>query len=239
MQNIRYALPSPRGARIGLVGILLCVLAGALPAAAASKAHAVSLGAPIKVKFFVGANETQGVDIKIRNLLVDGKLKEFTTGESHDITDSTFVIQRAFRVNDSLPSDAKSVPKWKWQRGGWIKVDRRTGHITPLRLPLFDPYYSLASWYRDYAAYCGLSDNGEKVLAVVAQADVKKPVLRRDLGAASKGEMPDADCRAPEWQKQPPRVTFLPTKGEKLTISVRGRSVDTVTDQEAGEDEAK
>jgi hypothetical protein len=169
---------------------------------------------------------------------VDGKLKEFTTGEAHDITDSMFVIQRAFRVNDALPSDAKGVPKWKWQRGGWIKVDRRTGHITLLRLPLFDPFYSLASWYRDYAAYCGVSDNGEKLFAVVAQMDLKKPVVRQDLGAASNGEMPDADCQAPQWQKQPVRVTFLPTKGEKLTLSVRGHAGDIITEPQPSDEES-
>ena len=39
------------------------------------------------------------------HLLVDGKVKEWTNGEAHAITDRTFVIRRALRLNDSLPGD--------------------------------------------------------------------------------------------------------------------------------------
>jgi hypothetical protein len=38
-------------------------------------------------------------------------------------------------------------------------VDRSNGHISPVVLPEFDNYYSIASWYQDYAAYCGISDD--------------------------------------------------------------------------------
>ena len=57
---------------------------------------------------------------------VDAKLREFTMGEPHDVTDRIFVVRRAYRVNDWLPDDPKSVPKWRWQRSGWLLVDRQT-----------------------------------------------------------------------------------------------------------------
>jgi hypothetical protein len=40
--------------------------------------------------------------LKIRALLVDGVLKEWTTGEAHDVTDRSFVVRRVIRLNDSL-----------------------------------------------------------------------------------------------------------------------------------------
>jgi len=56
-------------------------------------------------------------------------------------------------------------------------------------LPYFDPFYSAASWYRDYVAYCGLADDGEKLYAVVAELGRKKPLVRRDLGAPGADDM--------------------------------------------------
>ena len=48
------------------------------------------------------AGETE---LKIRALLVDGVLKEWTTGDAHDVTDRSFVVRRAIKLNDALPSD--------------------------------------------------------------------------------------------------------------------------------------
>ncbi len=157
---------------------------------AASKPHVISFGKTFTVKLFLGPTETKSQDIKIRALMVDGKIKEFTTGETHDITDELFTVRRAFRVNDTLPDDDAKVPKWKWQRGGWVLVNRSTGRVSQLKLPEFDPYYSEAVWYRDYVAYCGLSENAERLYAVVAQLGLRKPVVRAPLGAATNGEMP-------------------------------------------------
>ena len=47
------------------------------------------------------------MDITVRPLYVDSRLKEFTTGDSHDVTDREFVVRRAFRINDALPDDAR------------------------------------------------------------------------------------------------------------------------------------
>jgi hypothetical protein len=218
--------------------ILMACVAVTVHAAAAPRQHVLTFGKRMPVKLFVGPNEDKSLDIKIRSLYVDGRLREFTTGDSHDVTERLFVVRRAFRLNDWLPSDEGTAHKWKWQRGGWILVDRDSGRITQLSLPNFDPFYSLASWYRDYAAYCGVSDDGTKLYAVVTQLGRKKPVLRRELGPVKDFDMPDAQCVAPDWQRQPARVTFTPTGGQKLTFNVRGHAADLATAAtEAGDEE--
>ena len=187
----------------------------------AAKPHVISFGKIWTVKLFLGGDETKSVDIKVRPLMVDGKIKEFTTGEPHDVTDRSFVVQRAFRVNDSLPEEGR-VPKWKWQRGGWLTVDRSSARISAVKLPEFDPFYSQAAWYRDYVAYCGVTDNGEKLTAVVSQIGRKKPIYRRELGLTTAAELPDAYCHAPHWERQPMRVTFQPKQGGNFTVNMRG-----------------
>ena len=57
-----------------------------------------------------------------------------------------------------------------------------TGRIAPANLPDFDVTYSEVSWYRDYAAYCGISDDGKQIYAVVAQINRRKPVVKWLIG---------------------------------------------------------
>jgi hypothetical protein len=208
---------------------LLMVVVSLAGTALAAKPHVVSFGKVLPVKLFIGPGEDRTVPMNVRALLVDGRLKEFTTGEPHTVTDRIFVVRRAFRVNDSLPADQGKVPRWVWQRGGWLMVDRTTARITQLNLPFFDPFYSQASWFRDYAAYCGMSDNGEKLYTIVmqlGQVGRKKAVLRQEIGAATQGEDPDSDCAAPTWEKNPARVTFHPKRGQPSSFIVRGHSAD-------------
>lgn len=205
---------------------LLVVIASLAGTALAAKPHVVSFGKVLSVKLFIGPGEDRTVPMNVRPLLVDGSPKEFTTGEPHAVTDHIFVVRRAFRVNDNLPADQGKVPRWVWQRGAWLMVDRTTARITQLNLPLFDPFYSQASWFRDYAAYCGVSDNSEKLYTVVMQLGRKKAVLRQEIGAASQGEDPDSDCAPPTWEKNPARVTFHPKRGQPSSFIVRGRSAD-------------
>ncbi len=219
-----------RPIRISMSLVLLAVAA-----AAAAKPHLITFGKPTAVKMFVGPNEDSPLELKVRPLFVDGKLKEFTTGDPHDVTEHLFVVRRAFRINDYLPEDSKVVPRWKWQRGGWLVVSRDTGRVSALKLPEFDPYYSVASWYRDYVAYCGVSDNGERLYAVVAQLGERKPLLRKELGTAHGGDQPDSECAAPDWQRQPMRVTFAPAGGQKVTFAVRGRSADLTSADDAAQ----
>jgi len=108
-------------------------------------------------------------------------------------------------------------------------VDRSTGRITQIKLPDFDPTYSDVSWYRDYAAYCGLADDGDRVSAVVAQISVREPLYKKQLEKLA-GEFPESICEAPLWQRQPARVTFTPLGGEKQTVEVNGRFADLTPD---------
>src|SRR5579862_933066 len=163
-----------------IVAVLVAVfLEGGQDSQAAShKTHAVFLGAPKHVPYSKTGDPAGAAadekELKIRALIVDGVVKEWTTGESHDVTDRSFVIRRALRLNDSLPGDKPAATgRWVWQRGPWILIDRSTGHVTALKLPDYDPGVSQVSWFRDYAAYCGLSASGKSLYAVVAQLTVR------------------------------------------------------------------
>jgi hypothetical protein len=219
-----------RTVHVLVVLVLLNISLGAV-----SKPHVISFGKPQPVKLFIGASETRTVDITVSPLFVDSKLKEYTTGKQHDVTDRQFVVRRVFRINDALPDEARKAPKWLWELGGWLLVDRSSGRITQIKLPDFDPYYSDVSWYRDYGAYCGTTANGEKLDALVVQIGVKKPLYRKDLGKANGGDQTDPACATPQWERQPARVTFLPKVGDKLSVTVRGRFVDEVADDDSDE----
>ena len=97
------------------------------------------------VQWMVGTNgDDQQVSIKVRALVVDARVREYVLGPPHEVTERLFVVRRVFRVNDALPEDA--APKWQWQRGGWLMVDRLTGRISAVNLPEFDAVYSASSW---------------------------------------------------------------------------------------------
>jgi len=182
---------------------------------------------------------------KVRPLLVDARVKEFTLGQAHDVTDRLFVVRRAFRVNDSLPQESASLPHWQWQRGGWLLVDRVTGRISPINLPEFDVVYSDVIWYRDYAAYCGVSDDSKQVYAMVAQINRRKPIVKwlieetKSAVETQQWQIPDPPCRLPDWQRSPARVTFEANPSTKRTYVIRGHSVDLSTAEEEDEEAAK
>lgn len=204
-------------------------------ALAATKPHTIAFGKWTTVKWLIGSNEDQPVDLKIRPLLVDGHAKEFTVGPPHDITERLFVVRRVFRLNDALPEDKGTQTHWRWERGGWLLVDRISTHITQVNLPEFDSYSSVASWYRDYVAYCGVSDDGEKVYEIVTQLGRRKPVLKKTIVSAVSLEMPDSACAAPDWLRQPTRVTFSTGVSDKTTYEVRGHAFNLIKDQDDDE----
>jgi hypothetical protein len=107
-----------------------------------------------------------------------------------------------------------------------LAVERPT--ISAINLPEFDSYYSAVSWYRDYAAYCGISDDGKKLYAIVFQLGRRKAVLKRPLDGPAADDMPDSECPAPVWQRRPARVSFEPDEDQKFTYSVRGHAADLV-----------
>jgi hypothetical protein len=200
-------------------------------AQAVSKPHVITFGKWTVVKSS-RLDDSPPDDLKVRPIFVDGRLKEFTFGIPHEVTESLFVVRRIVRVNDTLPQETASTPRWTWQRSGWLAVDRVTGHISQTALPEFDPDSSTASWYRDYVAYCGISDDGRKLSAVVMQLGRRKPILKKPLGEAA-GDVPD--CAPPGWQRSPTRVSFVSTKDQKFTFEVRGHTVEVVTDDDPEE----
>lgn len=161
-----------------------CVMAAliAAGATAAPRTHTVTFGAWRSVSVAHDAGQPQ--QVKVRELLVDGRPHDFTAGMPHDITEHLLVVRRAYRLNDSLPADTKK-PQWVWRLGGWISVDRLTGRVAQLNLPAFDPDVSQASWYRDYAAYCGTSDDGNKAYLMIAQLGRRKPILKKEFSGGA------------------------------------------------------
>jgi hypothetical protein len=205
--------------------------------AAVPKTHVIIFGKWISAKWPNATGQKQ-LDLKVRPLFVDTRLKEYTTGIPHELTDRLFVIRRAFRVNDALPTENgnASTPRWQWQRGGWLLVDRLTGRVSQLNLPEFDAFYSTASWYRDYIAYCGVSDDGKKLYAVVTQVGRRKAILKKEAGEPAGGDDPDSECPPPAWERAPVRVTFQHGDEPKLVFSIRSRVVDVVNDAEEPEE---
>jgi hypothetical protein len=186
-----------------LVRLLCCAALLTSTADAATKVHVITFGKWTSAQWFAGGTNDKAVIIKIRALVIDGRVKEYVLGAPHEVTDRLFVVRRVFRVNDSLPED--TAPRWQWQRGGWLLVDRATGRISPINLPEFDAYYSAASWYRDYVAYCGVADDGKKTYAMVAQLSRRKPVLKKPLSndGVPEDAAPDSACPMPVWQRNP------------------------------------
>lgn len=223
-----------KGSRIAFA--VLAALIAALPAASAAtrKTHTVVLGAVKKVAYTkIGdpAGAVSGEDaLKIRPLLVDGVVKEWTTGEVHDVTDRSFVVRRAIRLNDSLPNEKTGTDHWVWQRGPWLLVDRVTGHYAALKLPDYDPGVSQASWFRDYAAYCGVTASGKSLYAVVAQVAARKAVLTKKLAAFDALSHTEPVCGQPEWQRDPMRVTFYPSGREAVSFEIVPGSAVLVED---------
>lgn len=224
-------------ARIAILAIV-AALCAAVPTAqaAARKAHIVSLGAAKRVPYSkvgdpAGAAPAEDA-LKIRALLVDGILKEWTTGDAHDVTDRSFAVRRVIRLNDSLPGD--KLGHWVWQRGPWLLVDRVSGRIVALKLPDYDPGVSHVSWFRDYAAYCGVAASGKSLYAVVAQVAARKPALSKKLEAFDPGNHPDPVCGPPEWQREPLRVTFHPAGKDAIGFELAPGSAVLVED--AGDD---
>lgn len=206
--------------------------------AAPRKPHSIVLGAVKSVPYSKAGDPasaaTGEVVLKIRALFVDGVLKEWTMGDTHDVTDRSFVVRRVIRLNDALPSDKPAhddkASHWVWQRGPWLLVDRVTGHLTALRLPDYDPGASQVSWFRDYAAYCGLTPSRKSLYANVAQIAARKPVLAKKLSAFNPENHADPVCAPPDWQREPLRITFHPTGMDAVSYDIVPGSAVLVED---------
>jgi hypothetical protein len=90
-----------------------------------------------------------------------------------------------------------------------LLVDRVTSRISAIILPEFDTLDSVARWYRNHLAYCGVADDGKKTYAVVAQLSRRKPVVKKTLPeSVAEDAGPDSACAAPVWQRGPTRASF-------------------------------
>ncbi|MGD0799536.1 MAG: hypothetical protein ABR910_17620 [Acidobacteriaceae bacterium] len=232
--------------RVRIWVMLLGMAAGwplrAFAAGAPAKVHTVVFGAVRKVPYTPagGSGDAAGKGgdepmLKVRALLVDGRQKEWTTGDAHDVTDRSFTVRRAMRLNDALPGDAAA--RWSWQPGPWLLVDRITGHIAALHLPDFDEEVSEAVWFRDYAAYCGTAETAKGGLfAIVAQLGVRRAVVQKQLGKWPQEKPAQPVCRAAVWQREPMRVTMQATGGEAMTFEVVGAASLVEEGDAEGED---
>lgn len=221
------------------VTMALAVATGSVAGAAGPKVHTVGLGAvrkapytPTEATAETKADETS--TLKVRPLVVDGRQKEWTTGDAHDVTDRSFVVRRALHINDTLPGEGAS--HWVWQPGPWLMVDRVSGHVTALHLPDFDADVSDVVWYRDYAAYCGVAATAKGgLVAVVAQLGARRPVMVKPLAKWPMPEHQGAVCAAAKWQRLPMRATLGITGGQPMTIDVLGSS--SLVEEAENEDE--
>ena len=207
-------------------------------AAAPRKPHTIGLGLARRVPYSQAGDPAGAAvgesELKIRPLLMDGSPKEWTTGESHDVTDRSFVVRRALRINDSLPGDKQE--HWVWQRGPWLLIDRVTGHASPLKLPDYEPGVSQVSWFRDYAAYCGVTPSGKSLHAIVAQVAARKPILSRKIDSFDPDPRNRTEpvCAMPAWQREPLRVTFPTTVKGTLSFDIVPGS--TLLVEDSGDD---
>lgn len=206
--------------------LLLCALLAA-PTLHAAKMHVVTLGAVRRVPYTPpeaspDQKSDEATTLKIRPLLIDDKPREWTVGDLHEVTDRTFVIRRAFRINDSLPSEPA---RWSWQPGPWLQVDRTTGHVTPLHLPNFDAQISEVAWFRDYAAYCGLIPTLKGgVVATVAELGTRRVVAQHVLASWPLERASYPICAPAQWARTPMRATLTLTGGTPVTFNVAGTS---------------
>jgi hypothetical protein len=119
-----------------------------------------------------------------------------------------------------------------WQRGPWLLIDRVTGHVTPVKLPDYDPGVSQVSWFRDYAAYCGITAGRKTLYAVVAQLAARKPVLAKKLSAFEHVDSGEPVCAPVDWQREPLRATFHPASKEPVSFDVVPGSAVLVEDSD-------
>lgn len=209
--------------------------------AAVPKVHSVALGPVRRVPYVAAdvARESKADEagtLRVRALFIDGKQREWTTGDAHDVTDRSFVTRRVVHVNDALAGERAG--RWVWQPGPWLLVDRFTGHVTALHLPDFDASVSEAVWYRDFAAYCGVhvAAKGGGLSAMVWQIGARRAALARVVAPWPQVERVRPVCAPAVWQREPMRVTMQPTGGEPMLFDVTGTSSQMVEEGSDGDD---
>lgn len=188
------------------------VVALLVAACAAGQSHVVAFGRWEVVKL------SSGEQVHIRGIYVDGRVKDHAAGATHEVTEDLFVARRIYQINNALAGEPARPGRWTWRLDGWISVNKSSGRITELNLPEFDPQNSDVSWYLDYAAYCGTSDDENAHYMMIFQLGRRKPILKKELYGQS--------CKAPVWERDPSRVTFQPPGGAQVRFVVHESSAE-------------
>jgi hypothetical protein len=158
--------------------------------------------------------------LRVRALVVNGRIADWTAGPVHLVTETTYTIRQALRIDNSLPGARHQ--HWIWQLGVWLYVNRTKRHVSVLHLPGFDPRVSQVVWFRDLAAYCGIR-GGEKpqLTALLARISVRKALLAAKITpwnpAQHRALLTTPACAPPTWQLNPLRVSFQPSTGQPIT----------------------
>jgi hypothetical protein len=122
-----------------------------------------------KVDFRQVANATgqKLLDLKVRPLFVDTRLKEYTTGIPQELTDRQFLVRRALRVNDALPTESASA-KPRAGNGNaaagcssTVSPDESPSSTCPSSIPSIRPQAGIATT----SPTCGVSEDGKKLYA--------------------------------------------------------------------------
>lgn len=126
--------------------------------------------------------------LKIRPLVIDGNIKEWTTGRSPrcDRPQLRGAARDAAQRHAPRRGPARKVRPCAKRPLGMAARSVAAGgpgyrpHWRP-EASDYNPGVSQVTWFRDYAAYCGLTSSGKNLYALVAQIAARKPVLAKKL----------------------------------------------------------
>ena len=108
--------------------VLLALVPLVTEAANGPKVHVISYGKSLTVKLLGRGRKQNSADESAR-AICRCQTEGIRDRDSPRDNGSLFVVRRAYRLNNSLPTDESKAPNWVWERGGWLMVDRLTGRF--------------------------------------------------------------------------------------------------------------
>jgi len=144
------------------------------------KPHVIRFGKRTTVKWLAGADEDRPVDLKIRALYVDTRLKEYTTRAPPEVTDRLFLVQPVF------PPERQLARRARWNASlavaaGWMPSGRSgyRGPVAPIALPEFDPFLFERQLVSRLHRVLWRVGRWQEVVCIVAQLARRKPSRRK------------------------------------------------------------